>query len=462
MSTLRRDTLVNEGCHLFNQGDNLGARFHFEAALKIDPNNALALSNLAVVHRNENHLQLAEALYRKSIALAPAIGDRWSEWGNILMHLGDFEEAESIMESAAELAPDRPGVWHNFSILMQQLRRHDEAITYLERAKVLSPDDAVLDNDLAFALLAKGENFPHTFEVYENRWHFLNHLLPWDFHISEWQGQDLTNKAILFHSEQGFGDALMLLRYVPQLMARGAHVVVGVNNTMIQLVHDQGWNALDIGTMTAEDAAYFDYHTPMFSAMRWLGIKDKGDISGAPYLTAPASDLEFDSNLFNVGICWASGSRNNPGVDWRRRISHLNDWLPLASIPGVKLYSLQKGTEDTLQVDELGAGCLVEELHCINTWADTASVMQSLDLVISVDTAVPHLSAALGRPTWLISQFSPCWRWWNIDRESGLPWYDSMRILRQPSRGDWTTPLATCREWLVEEVRQKQNLRQAA
>lgn len=446
--------LNTSGAELHKSGDFLGARLHYQAALKVDPNYLPALANMAVLLSADNNLAASEACLRRIVAIAPRDGSQWNNFGNILMRAFKYGEAEGAFNNAAELTPDDPGTWHNLALLMSRMGRYDEALDAIERAKALGTLSSGIENDLAITLLHKGDDFASALAAYEKRWEVLPHSQAWDFHIPEWQGEDLHGKRLLFHAEQGYGDTLMTARFVPALEARGALVTSGVLPGMVRLFEAQGWRALNLFTFDADDAKDFDYQTPMFSAMRWLGIEQR-DLSGKPYLKAPAViSAPIPRSTFNIGICWASGRRENE-ADWRRRQVPLENFLQLASVPGVALYSLQAGP-DALDIARCGAEVLInDQTLSLNDWADTAALVAKLDLVISVDTAVAHLSAAMGKPTWMLAQYMHCWRWWDIARGTGKPWYDSMRILKQSSPFKWESLLDTCHQWLVSEVKQE-------
>ena len=140
--------------------------------------------------------------------------------------------------------------------------------------------------------------------------------------------------------------------------------------------------------------------------------------------------------------------------DWRGRYSNLRDWLELATIPGVELISLQQG-RDSEDIIACAAEGLIDDdaITIARDWLATAKIIADLDLVICVDTAVAHLAGALGTPVWMLAQYTNCWRWWDIENGTGRPWYKSMRILRQPKPGDWTTLLRTC----VEDLRKRES-----
>ena len=316
--------LNDQGIALFNKGDVVGARLHYQAALKLDPNFLPPLANLAVAYSADNNLQAAEACLSRVVAVAPNDGRQWNNLGNILMRGFKYEDAEFAFARAAALIPDNPDTWHNYSLLASRLGQYDRAAEFIERAKALGLNTVAIDNDLSLTLLHKGDDFKTALEIYEKRWEVIPHSQAWDYYIPEWQGEDLQGKRVLFHAEQGYGDTLMTLRFVHDLEALGAHVTVGVLPGMVRLCEAQGWNALDLYKMTAEDTARFDFQSPMFSTMRWLGV-ERDSIRGESYLKAPRILTgAIARSSFNVGICWASGMRGGD-VDWRRRLSPLEE-----------------------------------------------------------------------------------------------------------------------------------------
>jgi hypothetical protein len=278
----------------------------------------------------------------------------------------------------------------------------------------------------------------------------MPHLPPWDYHIPEWKGEEIRGKSILFHAEQGLGDSIMTSRFAGDLTDCGAKVTLCLPPELVALFAAQVWPGVSVMSMNdlnANVAAGFDLQSPMYSAMRWLGI-EKSSIDPSPYLVAPRITTEpVSRGTFNIGICWASGTRSRE-LDWRRRVAPLKHWLQLTEILGVRLYSLQKSPEATEIVD-LGAEALITDFtRSFTSFAETAAFMEKLDLVVSVDTAMVHLAGALGKPCWMLSQFSHCWRWWEIALGSARPWYDSVQIIQQTSPGDWAGQLIQVRERL--------------
>jgi len=209
---------------------------------------------------------------------------------------------------------------------------------------------------------------------------------------------------------------------------------------MIDLFNAQFWgvNLIDINELPEQSNEIYDFHTPMFSMMRHLGI-NKNDIDPRPYLDPPKDSgiVVPKYGMFNVGICWASGNHRNRQANSRRRATDLELWLPLAEHRNVQLWSLQKDT-GTQDINNLGAAGLINDLMGeVDSWGDTASLISQLDLVISVDTGVVHLAGALGVPCWMLSQQSPCWRWWNIENGNGRPWYEDLEIIWSKKADGW-------------------------
>jgi len=441
------DSLNRTGAEFQLRGDEEGARVHYLAALKLDPAFVPALANLCVILSNRNQLASAAVLLRRITALAPNDGLQMSNLGNILTRLERFDEAKSAFDRAVELRPDNPDVWYNLLLWAHRTGDQVAALGYSERVLELGSDTAQVRNDRAHLYLALGD-LETALSLYEARWETLIHLEPWDLHLPEWNGFDLNGKHILVHGEQGFGDTLMTSRFIPALLALGADVTFAVPGNMVRFFEFQNWNidVVDIAKLEEDHAGQFDCHSPLYGVMRHLGVR-RGDIDPRPFLKVPeiVGPPVFRGNVKNVGICWVSGRRGN-AMDWRRRVSDLGDWLQLADIPGIYLWSLCYDPEATKQIIDLGAEAIVEDrTSFLGDFADTAAFVDQLDLVITVDTAIAHLAAGMGKATWMLSQFTPCWRWWDIANGTGWPWYDSMTIIPQATPGGWTNQLRQCR-----------------
>jgi hypothetical protein len=303
---------------------------------------------------------------------------------------------------------------------------------------------------------------PTALEHYEERWNSLLHQEPWDFHLKEWTGESLTDKTILIHHEQGFGDTIMTARFVSDFAQKyDCRVVFAVPAALVELFESQDWPGVEVVAIEGLDNPQVDYHSPLWSMVRWRGIQ-KSDITGEKYLTAPkiVTPSTIDSRMINIGICWASGKRNSP-MDVRRRISPLKDWLCLSEHPMVQLHNLWKDGDAQVEIDSLGAGPIVRnDVDNLHSFAQTGAYLKKFDLVIGVDTAIIHLAGALGIQTYMVSHLANCWRWWDIKAGLGTPWYDSVAIVHQRDQSNWTEPLLEVRNkvfpWIDALVESRQ------
>lgn len=437
-----------KGAEYFTRGDYEGAKLHYLASLLVDPNYDKAFANLGQISGERSQLKGALAYFRRAVSIDPKNWRHWDNLGNILMRLSDYKNAEDAFKVSIDLSPDSRGTYYNLALNSYRQNRATEAIEYANRSIALGNWGPQIASDVAHFHLHAGKDLSAALEKYETRWIDLVHLPAWDYHIPEWQGESLLGKNILLHGEQGFGDDLMGFRFHRNLVALGANVTIGASPPLISLFEAQGLRVLNSHALTAEQMREFHFHTPTFGCLRHLALQ-WSDITGEPYIKAPgAKKFEMnDGGLLKIGICWASGKRGG-AIDWRRRHSDLTDWLQLAILPKVKLYSLQ-GDDTNDEIGELGVdGLICDLMPQVSCWADTADLISQLDLVISVDTAVAHLAGALGTPVWMLSQFSRCWRWQQATSSSGRPWYNSMKIILQSAPEDWADQLDYARNLL--------------
>ena len=453
--TISAPGLNATGMMLDRDGDTEGARLHYIAALAIDQDYVPALANLGKALGDQGKLSAALAAAGRAVRLAPGETRIRNNLANLMMRANLHDAALAELTRLTEEAPEDPVTWHNLALLRYRMGAHAGALSHIDRALALMPASQGMRSDRAHMLMAMGR-LAEGLEAYEARWYHLAHLKPWDHHWPEWHGEDLAGKTLLFHSEQGFGDAIMLARLAPGLAACGARVTMAVPAGLVRLLAMQEWPGVEVVDLDRFDEAgpSFDYHTPMFGALRWLGYERPEDIQSRAYVEVltgfPLSVLP--DGWRNIGLCWASGKWNMDTA--LRRTIPLSLFLPLASIPGVRLWSLQKGDESEGDIERFGAAGLIGNVtpH-FKDWADTAALVAQLDLVIAVDTAVAHLAGAMGKPVWMLSPYTRCWRWWGIDADRsaapcGWPWYENFRIFPQRSPGNWASTVV----WLSHEL----------
>lgn len=445
--------LNTRGAELHAQGNLNGAREWYDAALRLEPSHFNALMNSAEVASRQHHLHAAAVYAARALSVSsrPVV---WANYGSILMRLERYAEAKNALLNALEQAPDNFGAWHNMLLLYLRQRQFADALQCYHKLVALGgADNPNIQHDVAHIYLGMGD-LPSAYPHYEARWHFADHSEAWDLHIPEWAGENLAGKSLLIHAEQGYGDSIMLARFLrdPRLPLK---TTVAVPAALVSLFELE-WpkiKVVDLAEVNEEWARgqQFDFHTPFYSLLRWLGITSTA-IVPLPYITTHEVTVPAVApNMFNVGICWASGPKG-ARHDWRRRKSDLRFWLPLGEIPGVCLWSLYPGVEAQDEIARLGAQSAVYDLVSdFLDFAETAALIAKLDLVISVDTAVVHLAGAMRKPVWMLSQYTPCWRWWDIgNTNTGLPWYDNMVIITQRQPSDWKPQLDEARLRLTQ------------
>jgi tetratricopeptide (TPR) repeat protein len=435
------EAVVNLGAALDRLRRPREALAAFDAAVAAHPASAAAHSGRAKVLnelvRSEEGLASAD----RAIALSPNDAEAHNNRGVALHHLGRQHEAIASFELACALRPDYAEAYNNIGIALHDLRRPRDALPHFDRALALGDDFAVAHLNRASALLVLGE-LRAGFAEYRWRWRVPGADRPPSLACPSWEGEDLTDKHVLVHHEQGYGDSLQFIRYAPALVERGARVTVLAPAALVGL-----FRSLPGVEVTGEvkAGAAFDFQAPLMCLPRVLGTTLETVPAATPYLAAdPAKTAHWAARLaahgdgLRVGLVWAGGLRpNHPAshaIDRRRSVS-LGRFAPLADVSGVRFFSLQKD-EPAAQAAHPPAGMSLIDLTAdLRDFGDTAALVANLDLVIAVDTAVAHLAGALGKPVWVLSRYAGCWRWLG-DREDS-PWYPTARVFHQRAPGDW-------------------------
>jgi hypothetical protein len=282
--------------------------------------------------------------------------------------------------------------------------------------------------------LARGD-FEQGWKDYEWRWRGATELVPRGFTQPQWRDEDLAGKTILLHAEQGFGDSIQFVRYLPMVKARAGKVILEVPVSLLPLIGDlaDGVTMLTRGT----ELPAFDLHCPLMSLPLAFGTTLASIPASVPYLHASVTRIdEWRTRLANTG-------KPRVGLVWSGRPDHKNDHNrsialsrlePLLSVAGVAFVSLQREYRVT-DMPALGRLPVLRLEHALADFADTAAVIDELDLVITVDTAVAHLAGAMGKPLWVLLSHIQDWRWMHGRMDS--PWYPTARLFRQPRIGDW-------------------------
>jgi hypothetical protein len=313
----------------------------------------------------------------------------------------------------------------------------DLALYHFEKAIFLQPTHAMAHFNRGTAFLKQGR-YREGWLEYE--WRAYCGLVQWPtIPLPRWDGCPLQGRSILIHTEQGLGDVLQFLRFLPELARRGARIIFACQKPLQPFLRtlscvDEWFPIDEPGTIT------FEMYSSLLSLPALLGVEEATIPREVPYVAADPQRVEkWRARIrglpgLKVGICW-HGSPTFKGNHLRS--VPLAQFAPLATVPGVTLVSLQKGAGTEQIGPNRGSVPLVvlDDLDRDATFVDTAAVMQHLDLVITSDTSVPHLAGALGRPVWVLVATGCDWRW--LVGRSDSPWYPTMRLFRQKEFGEW-------------------------
>ena len=411
----------------------------YRDALELFPDDGSLHNNLGTLFKVQGRLEDAERAYRKVLELNPDSQDGLRNLAATVKDLGKVEEGERLCLKALELNPGDAIALDTLGNIYMAQGRVDAALERYDSALDIFPDFAPIHGNRAMALLLKGD-YEKGWQEYEWRWQSATYpATKRDFPQPLWDGSPLDGRTLLLHAEQGFGDTLQFVRYAPIAAERGGKVMVGCQPELVRLL--QTLDGVD-QVVTGEDIPEFDCHAPLMSLPGLFGTTLDTIPAEIPYvradggLTGAWEERLGDAPGLKVGLAW----RGNPGQAVNRVRSCPPEFLaPLAQVPGVSLFGLQKDAGDMPQgVTDLGGE--------LGDFADTAAAMSRLDLVISICTATAHLAGALGRPLWIPLAFAADWRWLQ-DRDDS-PWYPTARLFRQTERGDWQGVMARIAEAL--------------
>ncbi len=402
------------------------ARDLYRRILAEDPQQVMVWTHLGLASLPAG-LERAAWAAGRALRLAPTLAEGHCNLAAIHRAAGGVEQAVASLRLAAVLQPFLAAPYNNLGALERDAGRIGAAAVQFRRASALSPDHPDIHCNLGAALLQLGD--------YEEGWREHE----WRLHPGAstgqprrsfdrplWRGEDLAGKTLLLHAEQGLGDTLQFIRFAAPLAALGARVAVEAPPSLTRLLA----SAPGVATTGPAD---FDFHLPMMSAPHRLGITLATLPAATPYLAAPGSAWRQRISALpglKVGLAWAGSPALK--LPWSadanaRRSIALPLLRPLLEVEGVTIVSLQKDAR---------APDLVDFMEEMSDFADTAALVEALDLVITVDTAVAHLAGALGKPVWILSRFDGCWRW--LGHRPDSPWYPSARLFHQKKRDDWS------------------------
>jgi tetratricopeptide (TPR) repeat protein len=409
----------------------------------------------------ESHFNLGVALHSagrsnealeaigRAIQLRPGAAENHAGLGNVLRDMNQLDDAMHAYDQAIQLRADHVDALNGRGIVLYRLGRFSEAGEMFRAAMQSNPSSAMAHFNLSQVLLIAGDysdgwrEYEYRVQQHRHRFYFRDLSKP------QWLGEPIAGKRILLRGEQGFGDALQFIRFAKNVAELGADVIVATQPELIRLIRTSPGVSRVIRHEEI-DQTEFDLHASLLSLPLRFDVNADLFPANVPYVFPDSADVEkWKSRLatlpgrMKVGLAWRGRSLPDP-----RRSIAARAIAPLMDLADVAWISLQKPTDQ--DEPEEHPGGLTDFTAELTDFAETAALMKSLDLIITIDSAVAHLAGALGKPTWTLLPFAPDWRW-RLDR-SDCPWYPTMTLFRQKTIGDWSWPIGEVIKKLRERV----------
>jgi len=473
---------LDMGIELVMQGDSESAVLAFCKAIALNPNYSPAYNNLGLILRNTERLAEAEACFRRAIDLNPDDPSTYNNLGLVLMDLGHLDKAEDCFHRAIELNPHQPQFYNNLGTMWEEksclpeaqaaycraieldsyypeahynmgglfrLTKHiDEAEIHLRHALTLRPNYSEATLALALLYFLQGR-FKENWDSYEKS--RQKRCSAKELGIPLWQGEDLTECNILLFWEYGFGDTLQFVRYAQKVAQLATNTSLWVQKPLQRLLASTH-PSLTVYTGDTPPTEPFDFACSFLSLPVRFHTTSETIPPAVPYrLVSPKDSINWKElirkkahgNRYNIGVVWAGNPKH---LDDRRRSIPFAIFESLFSICTVNWVSLQVG----LRAEELETTSypVMNFSRELVDFMATAKLIEALDLVITVDSAVAHLAGTLGKRTWVLLSFDADWRW-QLEREDS-PWYPSVRLFRQRTLNDWPEVLERVKMALQE------------
>ena len=416
------------GVVLAEMGQHEAAASSFRIALALAPDDAPAWSNLG-------NAGASAPAHVRAIALDPFAAGAYGNLATLRQSAGARSEAERLWRRALALAPAAAVAWSNLGTLGMLRPLAESALAELDRAaaafhRAIAADPGFADGWLNRGLirLLRGD-YAKGLADYEWRWKRRGMVRPC-LAIPAWTGEDPAGKRLLVWAEQGHGDTIHFIRFIPRLTARGAEVVLAAPRRLVPLL--ASFAGVETVVPIEDPLPAADLQAPLMSLPHLLGLGATAAAPLAPYLAPPrrSAPIAGDGRPL-VGLVWAGSPVNLSNATRSLALERLG---PLLALDGLRFVSLQFGVS-AADVAAAGLEGRLETREDLGDFADTAAVVAGLDLVVTVDTALAHLAGAMGKEAWVMLSHVPDWRWGMTGETT--PWYPSLRLFRQESPGDW-------------------------
>lgn len=421
----------------------------FQKAITLKPDFSTAWANCGLALREAEQLEAAIEHLREAVKLNPGSASSHLNLGTVLLDSGDLTGAESVLQQAIRIKPEMPDAYVGLGAVLQQKGESDQASSYFLKALELDPTYPEAMGALGELQLALGQ-YDEGWRNYEAR------LLSQDsprkqYPYPEWHGEPLNGNSILIYGEQGLGDTIMFASCIPDVVANANRCTLECDGKLVRLfarsfpaVTVLPFRNMEMNSPIELEA--FDFCAPIGNLPRYYRASAEAFPGHSGYLKAdPIREQYWIEKLAEIsgkpkiGVAWRGGLIRTG--KWQRSFK-LKALLPILERDDYSFISLQR-TEGLSEIDEINNTDGVNISHwqdALDNFDETAALISALDLVITGCSTLVHLAGALGKPVWVLTPFSPAWRY--MRQGNLMPWYPSARLFRQPSAGDWITPIA--------------------
>jgi tetratricopeptide (TPR) repeat protein len=425
------------------------AEGYYRDAMRVNPKAPEAYNNLGNLLFRWHRFAEAADMFAQALSLDPNYAHAHNNMGNALQELGRFEEAEASYRTALSLNPRYARAMFNLGALLSHLDRLEESRLCTEQATILAPTDWEVFGTLGNTHLLSGR--------FDQGWQHLRYgargKIGRLYNETEWKGEPTGASRLLIHAEEGIGDTIQFCRFLAQIPT-GTRIVLAVQEPLVPLM--ACLTNVELIVTAGRLIPKFDLQCSLLDLPLVFKTSLATIPADVPYLSAPADRIEaWRSRVealpgLRVGLVWAG----NPeyGAD-RRRSIQLDLLMPILQTPGVSFVSLQVGAAAAQAASLPQPVALHDWSTELTDFAETAALIETLDLVIGVDTAVIHLAGALAKPVWLLNRSDTCWRWM-LNRDDS-PWYPTLRLFRQRRHGDWQQPIEEMATALRHRIAEK-------
>ena len=443
-------TYYNLAALLHEKGEVDEALVLYQKALRLNPDHADIFNNIGAVLQDKDRIDEAIAYYQKAVKLDPNSHMALNNLGNAFYEKGRVDEAVSLYRKSIQLNPDFAGSYYNLGVALHNKKQFREALMCYQKTIEIDPDFADAYFNISLILLLLG-NLKDGLQLYEWRWRLGSHR-PRSFSQPEWTGRDIDQRTVLLYAEQGFGDTIQFVRYVPLVAQSGAKVIVECQKELAPLLQNvEGVRQIIV---YGERLPEFDVHCSILSLPLIFDTTLDSIPARTPYIRAGSRSVQdWEGKLrlhgagYRIGLAWSG--RTGKRMESERSCP-LRVLSPLTELKNTTFYSLQKGRATLKPGLDFPGMDIIDYTDDLKDFSDTAAFIMNLDLVVSVDTAVAHLAGALGKPVLTLLPFLPDWRWL-LDRDDS-PWYPTMKLFRQSSAGNWDPVVAEVSGYLERKI----------